>query len=282
MSSTTPIATPAQSPCKGRRRHPRTRDGPPCIDAATPTAAATKSEPRAPTPLVRAAALGADHPSTATTLSKKAHALERMGGSANLAAAAALYDLVIEIMGADHPDAATLHEKANALVQMNGSANRAAAIALYDLATAALKAAATLHEAVSHPTPLTAVPAPAAEFATMDEPTATTTATDGAPATPDHAVASARRSTTSRTATTKSAGRSTPAVLLGTPARRTPLAGHCAVESALHRLEENEAYTTEALSFLQAESLADCFATVFNWLCFWLVFTVLCVWFDSI
>jgi hypothetical protein len=83
--------------------------------------------------------------------------------------------------------------------------------------------AATLHEAVSHPTPLTAVPAPAAEVAsTMDEPTAT--ATDGTPATPDHAAASARRSTTPRTAPTKSAGRSTPAVLLGTPARRSPLA----------------------------------------------------------
>jgi hypothetical protein len=56
----------------------------------------------------------------------------------------------------------------------------------------------------------------------MDEPTAT--ATDGTPATPDHAAASARRSTTPRTAPTTSAGRSTPAVLLGTPARRTPLA----------------------------------------------------------
>jgi hypothetical protein len=48
--------------------------------------------------------------------------------------------------------------------------------------------------------------------------------TGGAPATPDHAAASAHRSTTPRTAPTTSAGRSTPAVLLHTPARRTPLA----------------------------------------------------------
>jgi hypothetical protein len=168
--------------------------------------------------------MGADHPEAATTLYKKAHALVQMGGSANHAAAIALYYRVIEIKtaaaGADHPQTATtLYKKAHALVQMNGSANHAAAIALYDLATAALgadhlEAAATLHQAESHPTPLTAVPAPAAEVvSTMDEPTATTTATDGAPPTTDHAAASARRSTTSRTATTKSAGRSTPRAL---------------------------------------------------------------------
>jgi hypothetical protein len=81
---------------------------------------------------------------TATTLDckaralyEKACALVQMGGSANLAAAVALYDRVMEIgtaaLGADHPSTATtLDEKANALVQMGGSANLAAAVALYD------------------------------------------------------------------------------------------------------------------------------------------------------
>jgi hypothetical protein len=56
MSSTTPIATPAQSPCKAAVATPARVTDPPCIDAATPTAAATKSEPRgATTPVVRAA-----------------------------------------------------------------------------------------------------------------------------------------------------------------------------------------------------------------------------------
>jgi hypothetical protein len=55
MSSTTSIAAPAQSPCKAAVATPARVTDPPCIDAATPTAAATKSEPRAPTPVVRAA-----------------------------------------------------------------------------------------------------------------------------------------------------------------------------------------------------------------------------------
>jgi hypothetical protein len=45
----------------------------------------------------KTAALGADHPSTAATLSAKATALVKMDGSANLAAAVALYDRVIDI-----------------------------------------------------------------------------------------------------------------------------------------------------------------------------------------
>jgi deoxycytidylate deaminase len=62
------------------------------------------------------AALGADHLETANTLHAKANALVQMGGSANLAAAVALYDRVIEIftaaLGADHPSTATtLHEQ---------------------------------------------------------------------------------------------------------------------------------------------------------------------------
>jgi hypothetical protein len=228
MSSTTPIATPAQSPCKAAVATSARVTSFTLRRLATPTAAATKSEPPATTPVARAvtdnepqqllpspragsvatgephgedspaqaalrpqiaalaswakmgeidrviktvtAALCSYHRQTAARLHEKAHALVQMGGSANLAAAAALYDLVIEIMGADH-----------------------------------LETAATLHETVSQPTPLTAIPAPATEVAsTMDEPTATTTATDGAPATPDHAAASAHRSMS--------------AVLLGTPA----------------------------------------------------------------
>jgi hypothetical protein len=55
MSSTTPIATPAQSPCKAAVATPARVMAPPCIDAATPAAAATKSEPRASTPVERAA-----------------------------------------------------------------------------------------------------------------------------------------------------------------------------------------------------------------------------------
>jgi hypothetical protein len=63
--------------------------------------------------------------------------LVQMGGSANIAAAVALYDRVIEIemaaLGADHTETAiTQHEKADALVEMGGAANIAAAIALYD------------------------------------------------------------------------------------------------------------------------------------------------------
>jgi deoxycytidylate deaminase len=50
---------------------------------------------------------GSGSPETATTLHAKANALVQMGGSANLAAAVALYDRVIEIntaaLGADHP-----------------------------------------------------------------------------------------------------------------------------------------------------------------------------------
>jgi hypothetical protein len=73
----------------------------------------------------------------------------QMGGSANLAAAVALCDRVIDIntaaLGADHPStAATLHVKAYALVQMGGSANLAAAVGLYnrviEIKTAALGA----------------------------------------------------------------------------------------------------------------------------------------------
>jgi hypothetical protein len=45
---------------------------------------------------IKTAALGADHPDTAVTLHEKASALVQMGGSANLAAAVALYDRVIE------------------------------------------------------------------------------------------------------------------------------------------------------------------------------------------
>jgi hypothetical protein len=61
--------------------------------------------------------------------------LVQMGGSANFAAAIALYDCVVRIetaaLGADHLETATaLYAKA--LVQMGGPANLAAAEALYD------------------------------------------------------------------------------------------------------------------------------------------------------
>jgi hypothetical protein len=80
------------------------------------------------------AVLGADHPMTATVLHDKASALVQMGGSANLAVAAALYDRAIEIktaaLGPDRqPSRCTTR---STLVQMGGSANLAAALALYD------------------------------------------------------------------------------------------------------------------------------------------------------
>jgi hypothetical protein len=77
-----------------------------------------------------------------------------MGGSANLQAAVALFDRVIEInttaLGADHIDtAATMQQKAKALVDMGGSANLQAAVALYDrvieINTTALGADHTIH-----------------------------------------------------------------------------------------------------------------------------------------
>jgi hypothetical protein len=59
----------------------------------------------------------------------------QMGGSANFAAAIALYDCVVRIetaaLGSDHLETATALS-AKALVQMGGSANLAAAEALYD------------------------------------------------------------------------------------------------------------------------------------------------------
>jgi hypothetical protein len=130
MSSTTPITTPAQSPCKAAVATPARVTDPPCIDAATPTAAATKSEPRAPTtPVVRAA----------TDDEPQQQPLPPCAGS----------------VATDEP---------------HGEDSPAPALKK-------LRTEATLHEAVSQPTPLTAVPAPAAEVAsTTDEPTATATA----------------------------------------------------------------------------------------------------------
>jgi hypothetical protein len=98
------------------------------LDRATATATAVR---------------GANHVDIATlSLYDKANALVRMGGTANLAAAVALYDRAIDIrtaaLGADHlQTASTLHAKANALVQMRGSANLAAAAAALRVASAA-------------------------------------------------------------------------------------------------------------------------------------------------
>jgi serine/threonine protein kinase len=111
--------------------------------------------------------LGANHPWTVVTLHETATALvhmggceraqarvhargvQQMGGSANLEAAVALCDRIIEIntvaLGADHPSTAdTLHAKAHALLHMGGSDNLAKALALcesvIEINTAALGA----------------------------------------------------------------------------------------------------------------------------------------------
>jgi hypothetical protein len=82
-----------------------------------------------------------------------------MGGSANLQAAVALFDRVIEIqttaLGADHTSTAvTMHEKAGALAKMGGSANLQAAVTLYDrvieIMTTALGANHTYTAATMH------------------------------------------------------------------------------------------------------------------------------------
>jgi hypothetical protein len=216
MSSTTPITTPAQSPCKAAVATPARVTDPPCIDAATPTAAATKSEPRAPTPVVRAATDDEPQqqplpPCAGSVATDEPHgedspapALKKLRTEATLHEAAsqptpltAVPAPAAEVTSAmDEPTAMTAATVIDRVIELwaaplgadnsQAKAALAAALALHDrvmeINTAALGAehletAATLHQAVTRPTPLTAVPAPAAEVAsTTDEPTATATA----------------------------------------------------------------------------------------------------------
>jgi serine/threonine protein kinase len=98
--------------------------------------------------------------SAAAAMHDKAKTLSKMGATANLQAAVALCDRVIEIrttaLGADHTEtAATMHQKAMALTAMGGSANLQVAVTLFDriieIRTTALGAdhietAVTMHE----------------------------------------------------------------------------------------------------------------------------------------